>query len=169
MMNKTKNYIVILLSIIFFESCGVYSFTGASIAPDVKTMSIKYFPNRAPLIQPTLSQAFTEKLKEKFIAQTNLRLITEGADLKIEGYISDYKTQPVAIQGTQTAALNRLTISISVKFTNTKDDKQNYETVFSRYADYDAQKSLAEVEQALIEDINKQLVDDIFNKSVSNW
>jgi hypothetical protein len=168
-MNKIKNYIAFLLIIIFIESCGVYSFTGASIAPDVKTMSIKYFPNRAPLIQPTLSQAFTEKLKEKFIAQTNLRLITEGADLKIEGYISDYKTQPVAIQGTQTAALNRLTISISVKFTNTKDDKQNYETVFSRYADYDAQKSLAEVEQALIEDINKQLVDDIFNKSVSNW
>ena len=75
-MNKIKNYIVILLSIIFFESCGVYSFTGASIAPDIKTISIKYFPNRAPLIQPTLSQAFTEKLKEKFIAQTNLRLIT---------------------------------------------------------------------------------------------
>ena len=78
-------------------------------------------------------------------------------------------TQPVAIQGTQTAALNRLTISINVKFTNAKDEKQNYETVFSRYADYDSKKSLAEVEQSLIEDINKQLVDDIFNKSVSNW
>jgi hypothetical protein len=168
-MNKLIKHIAFLLIIIFIESCGVYSFTGASIAPDVKTLSIKYFPNRAPLIQPTLSQAFTEKLKEKFIAQTNLRLITEGADLKIEGYISDYKAHPVAIQGTQTAALNRLTISISVKFTNAKDEKQNYETVFSRYADYDAQKSLAEVEQALIEDINKQLVDDIFNKSVSNW
>ena len=167
--NIIKNYIAVLLSIIFFESCGVYSFTGASIAPDIKTISIKYFPNRSSLIQPTLSQAFTEKLKEKFIAQTNLRLINENADLKIEGYISDYRTQPVAIQGTQTAALNRLTISINVKFTNTKDDKQNYETVFSRYADYDAQKSLSEVEQALIEDINKQLVDDIFNKSVSNW
>ncbi|MFM7016502.1 MAG: LPS assembly lipoprotein LptE [Bacteroidota bacterium] len=159
----------VIFAVLLLESCGIYSFTGASIAPDIKTISIKYFPNRSSLIQPTLSQAFTEKLKEKFISQTSLRLINDNADLKIEGYISDYRTQPVAIQGTQTAALNRLTISISVKFTNTKDEKQNYETVFSRYADYDAQKSLAEVEQTLIEDIDKQLVDDIFNKSVSNW
>jgi hypothetical protein len=168
-MKKIILYIFILFSIVNIEGCGVYSFTGASIAPEIKTISIKYFPNRAALIQPTLSQAFTEKLKEKFISQTNLRLITDNADLKLEGYITDYRTQPVAIQGTQTAALNRLTISISVKFTNTKDDKQNYETVFSRYADYDAKKSLSEVEQSLIEDINKQIVDDIFNKSVSNW
>jgi len=168
-MKKNIAFIYIILTIILFESCGIYSFTGASIAPEIKTISIKYFQNRSSLIQPSLSQAFTEKLKDKFVSQTNLRLINESADLKLEGYISDYRTQPVAIQGTQTAALNRLTISISVKFVNTKDDKQNYETVFSRYADYDSQKSLSEVEQSLIEDINKQLVDDIFNKSVSNW
>jgi outer membrane lipopolysaccharide assembly protein LptE/RlpB len=168
-MKKNIAFIYFILTIILFESCGIYSFTGASIAPEIKTISIKYFQNRSSLIQPSLSQAFTEKLKDKFISQTNLRLINESADLKLEGYISDYRTQPVAIQGTQTAALNRLTISISVKFVNTKDDKQNYETVFSRYADYDSQKSLSEVEQSLIEDINKQLVDDIFNKSVSNW
>lgn len=161
--------IIILFASIFMAGCGVYSFTGASISPDIKTFSVKYFPNRASLIQPSLSQAFTEKLKEKFISQTNLRQVNDNADLRFEGYISDYKTQPVAIQGTQTAALNRLTISISVKFTNTKDEKQNYDFVFSRYADYDAQKSLAEVETSLIDDINKQLVDDIFNKSVSNW
>jgi ABC-type uncharacterized transport system ATPase component len=75
----------------------------------------------------------------------------------------------VAIQGTETAALNRLTITVNVKFTNQKDEKQNYETNFSRYADYDSKKSLAEVEQTLMEEINKQLVDDIFNKAVSNW
>lgn len=165
-----KIFIIMILSAsIFMAGCGVYSFTGASISPDIKTFSVKYFPNRASLIQPALSQAFTEKLKEKFISQTNLRQVNDNADLRFEGYISDYKTQPVAIQGTQTAALNRLTISISVKFTNTKDEKQNYDFVFSRYADYDAQKSLAEVETSLIDDINKQLVDDIFNKSVSNW
>ena len=90
-------------------------------------------------------------------------------DLQFEGYISDYKASPVAIQGTQTAALNRLTISVLVKFTNTKDDKQNFETTFTRYADYDSQKSLSEEEATLIDEINRQLVDDIFNKSVSNW
>ena len=168
-MNRLSLAFLFIIGSLFIQGCGIYSFTGASISPEVKTISIKYFPNRASLIQPTLSQAFTEKLKEKFISQTNLRMISENGDLKFEGYISDYKTQPVAIQGTQTAALNRLTISINVKFTNAKDEKQNYETVFSRYADYDSKKSLAEVEQSLIEDINKQLVDDIFNKSVSNW
>ena len=75
----------------------------------------------------------------------------------------------MAIQGTVTAALNRLTISVNVKFTNTKDAKQNFESTFTRYADYDSKKSLTEVELSLIEEINRQLIDDIFNKSVSNW
>lgn len=151
------------------SGCGVYSFTGASVAPDVKTFSVQYFPNRASLVQPLLSQAITEKIKERFISQTNLRLVDSEGDLRFEGYISDYKASPVAIQGTQTAALNRLTISVLVKFTNTKDAKQNFETTFTRYADYDSRKSLTEEEVALIDEINRQLVDDIFNKSVSNW
>lgn len=149
--------------------CGVYSFSGASISPDVKTFSVQFFPNRAQLVQPLLSQAFTEKLKEKFISQTNLRQLDRDGDLQFEGYITDYKASPVAIQGTQTAALNRLTISVLVKFTNKLDSKQDFETNFSRYADYDSRKSLQEVEVGLIDEINRQLVDDVFNKSVSNW
>lgn len=151
------------------SGCGVYSFTGASISPEVKTFSVQYFPNRAQLVQPLLSQAFTEKLKERFISLANLRVTDRDGDLQFEGYISDYRTAPVAIQGTETAALNRLTISVNVKFTNTKDAKQNFETTFTRYADYDSRKNLQEVEISLIDDINRQLIDDIFNKSVSNW
>ncbi len=166
---KNKGLIFLFLFLLSCTGCGVYSFTGASISPDVKTFSVQYFQNRASLVQPTLSQTFTEKLKERFISQTNLRLVDNDGDLQFEGYISDYKAIPVAIQGTQTAALNRLTISVLVKFTNTKDDKQNFETTFTRYADYDSRKSLSEEELALIEEINRQLVDDVFNKSVSNW
>jgi hypothetical protein len=154
---------------VLFAGCGVYSFTGASISPDVKTFSVQYFPNRAQLVQPLLSQAFTEKLKERFISLANLRLTDRDGDLQFEGYISDYRTAPVAIQVTETAALNRLTISVNVKFTNTKDAKQNFETTFTRYADYDSKKNLQDVEISLIDDINRQLIDDIFNKSVSNW
>lgn len=166
-----KNAVVCmsLLMSLIWSGCGVYSFTGASISPEVKTFSVQYFPNRASLVQPLLSQAITEKIKERFISQTSLRQVDRDGDLQFEGYISDYKASPVAIQGTQTAALNRLTISVLVKFTNTKDDKQNFETTFTRYADYDSQKSLSEEEAALIDEINRQLVDDIFNKSVSNW
>ena len=166
-----KNAVVCisLLMSLIWSGCGVYSFTGASISPEVKTFSVQYFPNRASLVQPLLSQAITEKIKERFISQTSLRQVERDGDLQFEGYISDYKASPVAIQGTQTAALNRLTISVLVKFTNTKDDKQNFETTFTRYADYDSQKSLSEEEATLIDEINRQLVDDIFNKSVSNW
>jgi hypothetical protein len=151
------------------SGCGVYSFTGASISPDVKTINIAVFQNRAPLVQPALSQQFTDKLKEKFISQTSLQLVDGDADLSLEGYVSDYRTSPVAIQGTETAALNRLTITIQVKFTNEKDAKMNFDAAFSRYADYDSQRNLNEVELTLMEEINRQLVDDIFNRAVSNW
>ena len=160
---------ILLVFAISIYGCGVYSFTGASIAPDVKTVTIQYFQNRASIIEPTLSQKFTEKLKDKFVSQTSLRVVESNADLLFEGQISDYRTQPIAIQGDQTAAQNRLTITVNVKFSNIKDNKQNFETSFSRFADYPSDKSLNEVEQNLIEEINKQLVDDIFNKAVSNW
>ena len=165
-----KNFLlVLLLCTLCIAGCGVYSFTGASISPDIKTVSVAFFQNRASTVQPSLSQSFTEKLKDKFVSQTSLRLIPSNGDLQFEGYFSDYKTSPIAIQGTQTAALNRLTITVNVKFTNTKDAKQNFETSFSRYSDYVSTKSLSEVELSLIDDINKQLIDDIFNKAVSNW
>jgi hypothetical protein len=160
------------LSILFLflvQGCGVYTFSGASISPEVKTFSVQYFPNKAQLIQPLLSQAFTEKLKERLLSLSGLRQVDREGDLQFEGYISDYRNTPTAIQGSQTAALNRLTISVFVKFTNTKDAKQNFETTFTRYADYDSKLSFESVEAGLLEEINRQLIDDIFNKSVSNW
>ena len=161
---------VLLLSIsCAFAGCKVYSFTGASISPDIKTVSIALFPNRASMIQPSLSQVFTEKLKDKFVSQTNLSQVKTGGDLQFEGYISDYVSMPTAIQGNEQAALNRLTITVKVKFVNTKDEKLSFETSFSRFTDYDARKNLASVEVELINDICTQLVEDIFNRAVINW
>ena len=153
----------------FINGCGVYSFTGASVSPDIKSVSIAYFPNRASILQPSLSQVFTEKMKDKFVSQTNLTLVKSSGDLQFDGSITDYNTAPTAITGAEEAALNRLTITVSVKFVNTKDEKQSFETTFSRFAEYDSRKNLSEVEQALIEEICNQLVDDIFNKAVINW
>jgi hypothetical protein len=168
MINKFYSFLLLCIALLT-SGCGTYSFTGASISPEVKTISISIFQNRAPLVQPTLSLRFTERLKDKFVGQTTLKLINTEGDLQFEGYISDYRVDPIAIQGTQTAALNRLTISVNVKFTNLKDPKNDFESVFSRYADYDSKLSLISIESGLIDDINRQLVDDIFNKSVSNW
>ena len=152
------------------QGCKVsYNFNGASIAADVKTFSVQNFPNYAPTVQPTLSQTFTEKMKNKFLAQTNLKLIDKNGDIDFGGSITGYAVAPTAIQGNDIAANNRLTITVKVKFTNTKDEKQNFETSFSRFADYPSTKDLVTVETTLIQTITDQLIDDIFNKSVSNW
>jgi hypothetical protein len=168
----SRRYISYGLSLILlvFSGCKVnYSFTGASISPSVKTISIAYFQNKATLVVPTLSRDFTESLKDYFTSQTNLSLVDRNGDLRIEGAITGYAVSPVAIQGNEQAALNRLTITVAVKFTNTTDEKQNYETNFSRYQDYSSSQQLVAVQATLIEEINKQLVQDIFIKSVANW
>lgn len=164
-----KKLIYILFCVVVI-SCKVnYSFTGASIAEDVKTVSVKTFQSYAPLANANLSQTFTEALKDKFISQTSLDLTTKDGDLQFEGAITGYAVTSVAIQGNETAALNRLTITVKVKFVNTKDKEANFETNFSRFTDYESSTNLASIEDELIKDINNQLTQDIFNKAVSNW
>lgn len=152
------------------SSCRMsYSFTGASISPSVKTVSISYIQNNAGLVVPTLSRTFTDALRNYFTSQTNLVLVDRGGDLTLEGAITQYVVIPVAIQGNETAALNRLTIVVSVKFTNKTDAKQDWETTFSRYQDYSSSLNLSAVQDGLIADITGELVQDIFNKAVVNW
>lgn len=159
-----------LFSCIILSSCKVkYSFTGASIAPDVKTISIRYFPSYAPLAKPTFSQMFTEALRDIFLKQTGLNMVDNYGDLQYEGEISNYNVGPVAIQGNETAALTRLTVTVNVRFVNTKNPAQNFESNFTRFADFDQSKGLSAVEDQLLQEINSQLVQDIFNRSVSNW
>jgi len=146
-----------------------YSFTGASIPPDVKSISIKYFPNNASLVVPSLSQKLTDGLRDKFTSETNLIMVNDGGDLNLEGSITDYRTSPVAIQGNDQAALNRLTITIDVNYTNTVDDNLSFESKFTRYADYSSSQNLTDVQESLIEEINQMLIEDIFNKAVINW
>jgi hypothetical protein len=167
-----KRNLFIFIGLIVLNSCTLnYSFTGASISPDIKTVSVKFFPNYAPLAQPILSQAFTEALRDIFISQTSLNLVDKNGDLHFEGSITGYQSNPTAIQSGEVAqaSLNRLSITVNVIFTNKLDEKQNFETNFTRFADYDASRNLADVETALIKEINDQLVQDIFNKAVTNW
>jgi hypothetical protein len=167
-------YTIVGLALVL-ASCKVnYSFTGASIAPDVKTVSIQYFSSYAPLAKPTYSQSFTEALRDIFVSQTNLSFVPKGGDLQFEGAITSYSAAPIAIQGTganglNQAAQNRLSITVKVKFVNNKDDKQSFETTFTRFADFPTTSALAAEEDRLIKEINTQLVQDIFNKAVINW
>jgi len=165
---KALPFLALLL--LFTPSCRMsYSFTGASISANVKTVTISYFPNNAGLVVPTLSRTFTDGLRDYFTSQTTLVQVDQGGDLLLEGAVTQYYVQPVAIQGNETAAMNRLTITVNVKFTNTTDPKQNWESQFSRYQDYPSSYNLNSVQENLIKEITDQLVQDIFNKAVVNW
>ncbi|MDP4265966.1 MAG: LptE family protein [Bacteroidota bacterium] len=155
--------------VLLFSGCGLYSFTGTSISPEVKTVSVQYFNNYAPIVQPTLSQLLTETLKERFQNQTRLTLVERGGDLNFKGTITGYSTSPAAIQSNETAALNQLTITITVKFTNSIDEKQNFEKTFTRFEQYSSKQNFSSVEASIDKQIVDALVDDIFNNSVINW
>jgi hypothetical protein len=152
-----------------FSGCGAYSFTGASIPAGAKTVSIQFFPNKASLVVPTLSPAFTQALRDKFTRQTNLEMVERNGDMAMEGEIVEYKTTPVAIQGDQTAALNRLTITVNVRFTNRLEPSKDFEQKFSQFREYPSTEDLVAIQNGLIDEIIELLTDDIFNKAVINW
>lgn len=170
LLKYSRQILFALLVSIMVLGCSVkYSFTGASISPDVKTVSVAYFQNLSTLVNPTLSSIFTEELKNRFVSQTRLNLVSDFGDLNFSGEIKNYQVTPVAIQGNETAASNRLTITIRVKFVNIKDEKQNFDKSFSRYEDFDSQNQFNSIEGELVKVIVDKLVEDVFNGAVANW
>ena len=165
---KAKIAVLVMALEVVCQGCGIYSFSGASIPAEAKTVSVDYFPNHAQLVNPLLSDNLTTALRDAMNSQTTLDLIETGGDLAFEGEITDYRTTPVAITG-QTAAMNRLTITVKVRFSNRIDDTKDFEQSFSRYEDYPSNQDLMSVQEALTATIVEQLVEDIFNKALVNW
>lgn len=162
--------VLIFLALSFLSGCKIhYGLNGATIPPEAKTVNVQYFKTTATLAPPTLSQTFTEALKDRMSTQTRLALINKTADLNFEGTITNYSTSPIAIQSSDQAALNRLSVSVNVKYTCAFDQKKNFEQTFTRYADYNSSQSLSSVEESLLRDINEQLTLDIFNRALNDW
>ena len=177
-MRRQKFYLIsrmaalLLLGITFvmLPQCSVsYSFSGVTISPEVQTYSVQYFPNRAPIVQAQLSQLFTDALIDKIESNTSLVLDNSGGDVGFSGEIRNYQTRPTAITGDETAARNRLTITVRVKYTNVVEPELDFDSSFSRYEDYDSSQNLSDVENNLIELIVEDLLDDIFNKAFVSW
>ncbi len=166
---KALKYIFIVIVGVSLSACKIYSFSGASISTDTKTVNVGYIENNAALVNPTLSQTLTESLKDRIVSQTGLSLVRTSADIEFEGNIVDYSVKPIAIQGNEYASQNRLTITVKIKFVNNKDESKNFDQAFTRYSDYPGSSNLATVEAELIKTINTQLIDDIFNKAFVNW
>ena len=158
--------VAVLLSV---AGCGIYSLTGGSTRAGVETISVERFENNASLIVPTLAQDITEALKDRFVSQTNLQVVAYEGDMQFSGYISRYDVSPVAIQGDETAAQNRLTIGVKVTYEVEQYPDDNWVKTFSQFADFSATNDLSDVEDDLIEQILDQLTLDIFNKALSNW
>lgn len=152
--------------------CGVsikYSLSGASIPPDAKTFSVAYFPNNATMVSPILSSTLTEALVDMFTRRARLMQVDEGGDFAFEGEIVNYTSTTASVSSDDYALLNRLTITVKVRFTNALDEKMSFNRTFQAYEDYDSTKLLTEVEGELIPQIVDKIVTDIFQAAASNW
>ena len=162
--------ILCALALLALGACsGGYSFTGASIPPDAKTISVAQFPNYATTVNPQLSQKLTDDLRNLFSSQTSLNVVNGDADMEVAGEITSYTTRAAALSSNDEVSMNRLSITIKVRFTNKKDQKSDFEQSFTRYRDYNAQLNFSSVESSLMSEIVSELCDDVFNKAVVNW
>lgn len=154
---------------IFLLQCGAYSFTGGNTG-DAKTIQIDFFPNQAPLVEPALTQRFTNDLQDLFTRQTNLTLTNTNGDLHFSGEITGYRITPMSGTSNQTAAQNRLTVSVNVRFENKFIEKDNFEKTFSFYSDFDANSQLTGgVLENALDEVIERITQDIFNASVAKW
>lgn len=162
---------IYLLTVVCFilASCGIYSFSGTSIQPDVKTVTIEYFEYKALRVNPTLANDLTEAMKEKFRRLTKLEQVEVDGDLQIVGEIIGYDVKASSITANEQAAQNRLTVNVKIYFTNTKYPEDDFEKSFSAYADFDSTQLLDAVEGSLCEEIIEKLCEDIFNATVAQW
>ncbi len=152
--------------------CGVsikYSLSGASIPADARTFSVAYFPNNATMVSPILSSTLTDALVDMFSRRTRLMQVDEGGDFAFEGEIINYTSATASVSSDDYALLNRLTITVKVRFTNALDESQSWNKTFTAYEDYDSTLLLTEVEGDLIPQIVYKLVTDICMASASNW
>jgi hypothetical protein len=155
---------------LFSMASSCYSFKdAASIDPNLKTVKVNFFENRANIVNPVFSQQFTEALKDRIQSETSLDLVDDQGDVEFDGTISKYDITPIASQGTESAALNRLTVGVNVEFTNHADSLKSWKTAFSQFADFSRTANFSEVEDDLSQEIMEQLVDEIFKKAFVNW
>ena len=173
-MKKSIAYIMMALSLavtaLIVHSCGIYSFTGTSIQPEVKTVTINYFEYKALKVNPSLSNMMTEAMQDKFLKLTKLEQVDMDGDIEITGAVTGYDVKATAITANEQASQNRLTVTVKISFTNRQFPEDDFQDKsFSAYADFDAMQQLDAVEASLCEEIIEQLCDDMFNATVANW
>ncbi|HHW80956.1 MAG TPA: LptE family protein [Bacteroidales bacterium] len=166
-----KKTIFIVTLVLLVSSCTMsYKFNGASIDYDLtKTMMISDFPNQAPLVYPPLEQRFNEELKDLFTRSTRLQFVNQNGDMEMEGEIVGYELTPLAVQEDSFASETRLTLTVRMRFRNNKAQGQDKEETIKAYRNFPADKMIDEVQDQLIAELVKEITDQIFNTTMSNW
>jgi hypothetical protein len=173
-MISSFNKIFIFVMIIAINSCGNYSFTGASIPEGTETFQVNLFSNNSgnnvgSIYEPGLDRDFTIALQNILENQTNLQLIQSNGDLLYEGEIIEYRVSPMTSTADLNASQNRLTISVNVIYTNFKKEEDSFERRFSFFFDYPAEQQLVSVKSEAHKIIFERLTQDIFNASLAKW
>ena len=167
--NYLKLYILFIFSTALLTGCKLYRFTDASVNPNIKTFRVRTFPNLAPIQNADLSLIFTDRLKQKFLRETNLSISQGNADIEFSGAIQRYDVSTAGVSNTEETSLNRLEISVKVDFINKIETERSFSRTFRQGENYNSESNLAEVEDMLIDAIVELLVQEIFNSAFSNW
>jgi hypothetical protein len=168
-MKKIIQITLFSISTLLFIACVAYSFTGGNTG-EAKTIQIDFFTNQAPLVEPVLTQRFTNDFQDLFTRQTNLTLTNSNGDLYFSGEITNYRVTPMSGTSAQTAAQNRLTVTVNVRFVNKLEEKDDFEQSFSFYSDFDANSQLTgSILENALDEIVERITQDIFNASVAKW
>lgn len=160
---------IILAASLCLGACGIYSFSGTSIQPDVNSITINLFEYRAMRVNPSLSNDLTEAIRNQFRRMTRLEQVEMDGDMELSGEITGYDVTPAAVTADEVAARNKLTVTVKVTFTDKKHPEEDFDKSFSSYAEYDSSSTLDAVEGSLCAEIIDKLVEDIFNAAVAQW
>lgn len=167
---RSTTFFLVIIGLIVLQACKVgYSFTGADIPADAYTFSVKTFKITTPMAAANYDIRISEALKDLMLAQTRLDLIEKRGDLQFEGVITRYESSNAAVSGEEYTTVNRLTITIQVKYVNTIEREKSFDKTFTRFADYSSSQDFSSVENELIEEINAQITQDIFDASLGAW
>ncbi|WP_430813311.1 LptE family protein [Carboxylicivirga sp. RSCT41] len=168
-MNKLIIIASVCLSLIV-SACSInMTMSGASIPENINTFSVQYFDNRAPLINPVLSQNFTEGLKDRISNESRLNLVNGTGDVDFSGEITGYSVRPMAIQADAVSAETRLSMTIKVRYKNYKDPKLNWESSFSAFRDFESSQNINAIENELTSEMIEEITENIFNKAFADW
>lgn len=164
-----RRLLPVLVLLFTMTSCGIYSFSGTSIQPDVNSITINYIEYRALRVNPSFSNEFTEAIRNQFRRMTRLEQVDQDGDMELSGEVTGYEVTPAAVTADEVAARNKLTVTVKIQFSDKKHPEEDFDKSFSAYSEYDSNNTLDAVESSLCAEIIEKLVEDIFNAAVAQW